>query len=487
MLAPLLLHELRALRRTPTRLLALVAFLATGVYALFTGQAQVARWQGILAEAAAAQAEQQTLALAWYESGRAGPEETPWIDVRQPAWADRYAAAYLGRAPAPLAALALGLSDARTEVVPLQAGTNPFDGRGIELANPEKLLAGHLDLAFVLAFLAPLLLLVLAFDVGGFERDSGMLPLVRVQAGRLAPWLVLRVGVHTALVAGASLVLVLVGGLLTGALASAPLSLAVLASLVVLYLAGWGALVTAVVALGRGSAFNALALAVAWIALCLLGPAAAQTRMQFAHPPGYGTELTSLLREESYALFERDRQAHLAELFARRPQLERTPYVRMGARDRNVERLVLNHANLRVVARRGLEQDAREAALERDAARLRWALPVFALQHGLNALGGNEAGAYRAFRGAVLSGVEARLDLLLDHAFAGRPFDEESFRTLAALAPPPTDYAALPDASHYGPLLLWLLAPALLAGFLLRAPTRAARPLPSAAADAARA
>lgn len=473
MLAPLVLHEMRALRRTPTRLLALFAFLATGVYALVSGQAQVERWRGILADAAAAQAEQHSLALAWYESGRAGPEETPWIDVRQPAWADRYAAAYAGRAPAPLAAFALGLSDARTEVVPLQAGANPFDGRGIELANPEKLLAGHLDLAFVLAFLAPLLLLVLAFDVGGFERDSGMLPLVRVQAGRLAPWIALRVAVHTALVAAASLALVLLGGLISGALVAAPLHLLAFGSLAVLYLAGWGALVTAVVALGRGSAFNALALAVAWIALCLLGPAAAQTRMQFAHPPGYGTELTSLLREESYALFERDRQEHLAELLARRPQLERTPYLRMGVRDRGVDRFVLHHANLRVVARRGAEQDAREESLERDAARLRWALPVFALQHGLNVLAGNEAGAYRAFRAAALSGVEARLDLLLDHAFRGRPFDDESFRALAALAPPPTDYAALPDRTHFGPLLLWLLAPALLAALLLRTPARA--------------
>lgn len=476
MFVPLVVHELRALRRTPTRILALVAFLATGIYALFSGQAQVERWQSLLADAAAAQSEQHELAMAWYESGRAGPEESPWIDVRQPVWADRYAASYLGRAPAPLAAFALGLSDARTELVEVQAGTNPFDGSGIEFANPEKLLAGHLDLAFVLAFLAPLLLIVLAFDVGGFERDNGMLALVRVQANRLAPWILWRVAIHTAVVAGASLVLVVIGGFMTDALRAAPTDLALFAGLVLLYLAGWGALVTAVVALGRSSAFNALALAVAWITLCLLGPAAAQTRMQFAHPPDYGTELTSLLREETYALFGRNRQEHVAELFARLPELEHSPYSQTLEPNRNVERLVLNHANLRMIARRGAEQDVRESALERDAARMRWILPIFALQHGLNVLAGNEADAYRAFRAAALASVEARLDLMLEHAFHARPFDGASMRALIAFTPPPKSYAAAPDTTHYGPLLVWLLLPVLAAAFFLRTPRRAARP-----------
>lgn len=475
-IAPLVRHEFRALLRTPTRLLALIAFLATGYYALFSGQAQIERWNAILADAARAQEEQQQEARSWYSSPTHGPQGMPWIDVRLPAWADRSTGSHMGRAPTPLATLALGLSDARTETVLVEAGTNPYDGQGIELANPEKLLAGHLDLAFVLAFLAPLLLLVLAFDVGGYERDSGMLPLVRVQAGRLWPWILARVGTHTALVMAASSLLVLTGGILGGALFSAPLSLALFALLVVLYLAGWGALVTAVVALGRGSAFNALALAVIWITSCLLGPAAAQTRMQFAHPPGYGTELTSLLREETYELFERDREALVAELYARRPELARTPYAQTGRRERDVERLVMSHANLRLIARRGQEQDAREAAQERSAARLRWFLPVFALQHGLGSLAGNEGQAYRAFRAAVLGSVEARLDLLLDHAFRGRPFDELSFERLAALSPPPASYGSAPDPTHYGPLFLWLALPALLAALLLRAPVRTARP-----------
>jgi ABC-2 type transport system permease protein len=467
-LASIFRYELRALLRSRARCLALAVFWLCGIYALYSGQQQVARWEAILTEATGAQAQQQEDVRSWHRAGATGPSDRPWIDITAPTWADRVAGSHMGRSPAPLASLSLGLSDARAEATHISLSTNPYDGKLIELANPEKLLAGHLDLAFVLAFLVPLLLLVLVFDVGGYERDSGMLSLVRVQRGRLWPWLVARLGFHAALVAGSALVLVLIGGAWSGALRSAPGALAAFALLGLLYVLVWSALFTCVASLGRGSAFNALTMSVIWIVLCILGPAAAQSHMQHAHPPGYGTELTSLLREETHALSQRDFALHLQVFYSHRPHLRSAPYAREGERDRNRNRLVIQASNLDVISRRAAEQQRRELAEERTAARLRAFLPSFALLHGLNLLAGNEAAAYREFRADILASVEARLEFMLDHAWNERPIDGEAFERLIALAPAPRAYAAPPDLTHYGSLALWALLPALFAGYVLR-------------------
>ena len=72
---------------------------------------------------------------------------------------------------------------------------------------------GTVDLTFVHSVLSPLLIGVLGVGIGGREREEGIDRLITVQSGSVRGWLLARLLVVTALVAGTNLVLCLAAGL----------------------------------------------------------------------------------------------------------------------------------------------------------------------------------------------------------------------------------------------------------------------------------
>ncbi|MEM7677187.1 MAG: ABC transporter permease, partial [Myxococcota bacterium] len=157
----------------------------------------------------------------------------------------------------PLAALAIGQRDLSPAAHRVVAGNtvalSPYEA----LTNPLELSVGHFDLAFVLLFLVPLLVLVLTFDLTTSERETGTLRMLLTQPvslysilqGKLlvrALWIV-------AAVSAASLIgFAVVGGFADGGLRAAVWLLATL-----FYAAFWFALAIIVNAGGRSAAANA--------------------------------------------------------------------------------------------------------------------------------------------------------------------------------------------------------------------------------------
>ena len=82
----------------------------------------------------------------------------------------------------PLGGLSVGQSDLNPTVKQLTIKTFEAQRFDTDLINPSSLHAGNLDLAFVILFLFPLLVIVLTFNLIAEETESGTWKLVAVQA-----------------------------------------------------------------------------------------------------------------------------------------------------------------------------------------------------------------------------------------------------------------------------------------------------------------
>lgn len=146
-----------------------------------------------------------------------------------------------------------------------------FDG---EIENPWNLLSGRFDLAFVITYLLPLLILASSYNLLSAEREHGTLRLLLSQPLSVRTLVLGKVVTRVCALLGTLVVVPVLVLLLTrpetrgGDLAS----LGMWAMLVGAYGLFWLGLAVAVNAYGRSSAANALVLVGAWVLFVLVVP-----------------------------------------------------------------------------------------------------------------------------------------------------------------------------------------------------------------------
>jgi ABC-2 type transport system permease protein len=456
-LTTVLRSEIRRLFRSPLRVLAVVLYFAAGAAALQVGRSHVAVLESNLAEGAVRQERQQAEALAWFEEGRVGPEDRPWVDITTALWADWYAANHLGIEPVPLAAVSVGVSDVRSNLVRLSRLATPFDtDEWRQLANPERQALGVMDLAFVLTFFLPLLVIVLAFDLRGFERDRGIEGLLLLQSGRLEPWVRARLIAVAAIVGVPTVALWLLVGGATGAMEGQTVGWLLGGGLVAAYLAFWIA-ISGAVAVRAGSANrSAIILASVWICACVLVPALVNQTVSLAEPVGYSSRATDAARAERYELYEEPVEALLPHVYEEFPELADLPYAEAGEdRDPEADRHVYDLASHR--AFRAAWEEVAEAERRRIRAADRWMVvnPVQAFHSGLTRLAGTEATAYLTFGEAILESVHAKIRRILTYAWAREPIDRDRFLAIAQGIPWRIQVSERPPPLAWVTLLVW--------------------------------
>ncbi len=222
------------------------------------------------------------------------------------------------REPSQYAPVALGLRD----VTPfnLKVRILALEGQlyDSEIANPEAQALGNFDLAFLLGFLYPLLIVSFLHNVLSTELESGTwnllssLPFSRARllgfkaALRFVPVL----GVWLATVAFAVLRFDL------------PLDrrLAYWLALSLAYLVFWFALSLLVAALGRSSTYNALALLSTWLGFAVLIPVSINLAVAGAFPASSAFEVAIRQREGYHNRWDRPRIETIRAFYSLYPQ-----------------------------------------------------------------------------------------------------------------------------------------------------------------------
>jgi ABC-2 type transport system permease protein len=229
-------------------------------------------------------------------------------------------------APSALAFAAIGQRDVAPYV--LRVRMLGLDGQLYEgeTYNAELALPGRFDWAFVLTYLAPLLVIVLLHDLRSGEREAGrhdlLLSLARNSRALWARRVALRMGL---------LYLALMLPLWIGAvIEQTPVAdVAVVSLIAAAYMVFW-AVLTLIVGRRAGSLANAATLAGLWLGLTLVLPALAHLAINAAHPVAQGVELTLAHREKVHGAWDRPKDETMDAFFTAHPEWRDTPPVEGG-------------------------------------------------------------------------------------------------------------------------------------------------------------
>lgn len=362
---------------------AVLIAVACVAYAGFNGRARVAERARAIEEARKDEAkriESLTKQLAGIASGKLPLPDAPYRDPRNAIYVGRGQGAAVAYLPdGPLAAAAIGLSDLYPQVLKVSAGSKDTFLFADEIENPAHLLGGGFDLAFVVVYILPLLILATGYDVLSGERERGTLALT---ASTSAPLPVVLVGKLLVRAGGVTLAAVATSWIvLAPADPGGLLAMTLLTAGVLIYAAFWGAVCLLVNSLGRDSAFNAVALVVGWGLLLVVGPASANAIAQALYPAPARSELILAVREAAIDA-ERDRDA--ADARYRDEHGAAPPGDRQTLRTLDVTVAADARSDAMLA-----EQDARILRQRRLAERLAYSLPPCLMHDAIAELSGN--------------------------------------------------------------------------------------------------
>ena len=163
-----------------------------------------------------------------------------------------------------------------------------------ELDNPERLAVGRFDLAFVLVFLYPVVILALSYDVVAADREAGRLALVMVSAER--PWVLVlaRILLRAGLLIGVSVLVSLIGAGLSSSFSLSRLVWWCIALLVYTFV--WLGLALLINTLRLNASASAMTLATVWVALVLVIPQTLRLGAAYLSPTASRVQILEAVR-----------------------------------------------------------------------------------------------------------------------------------------------------------------------------------------------
>lgn len=396
----ILRHEGRLLTRDGSLWLTIAIFAVAIGYGAYNGVRWVTFQRAALAETVREERERyatQEQAIVRLNAGEL--KLSPFADPRNPQTAGgRLGARYAALPPAPLAAFSIGQSDLLPSYFKVTSDTKENVTAGAEIENPHRLLTGRFDLAFVLIYLYPLLVLAFSYNLLSAEKEQGTLALALAQPVSLAT---LALGKLTVRFAAFILTLTLLAAA-AAAIAGVDLQAPGVAGRLSLWLAAvaayglvWFAVAVLVASYGRPSSTNAMVLAALWLGFVILVPSLLNMAATTLYPVPSRVEMVQAVREASD---EANRQgaALLSRYYEDHPELA-TGGAEQAMNDFNVIRVAVN-ADVEARVRPVLDRYEQQlAAQRRIVARLRLLSPAILMQDALNDLSGTGGARHRHF------------------------------------------------------------------------------------------
>lgn len=297
-----LLRELRFLVRSPSGLVAFALLAALSGSAIALGLADVRAQRAAIERTLALHAAEAAAVRRFAEDAGSAA-----YYAFLPTWSE----------PSDLAFAALGQRDVAPWLLRVRALALEGQLYENDTGNPELALPGRFDFAFVLVYLAPLVLIALLHDLVSGEREAGRLAALRALPGSLRRLWATRVAVRSAGVYAALAAPLIAGMAIAG---TAPARATAALGIVALTVAFWTAACVLVASRGWRSPVSATALAATWFVLTLVVPTAAHLAVNAAIPIPSGAALARENREAVHDAWDLPRQATLERFYASHPE-----------------------------------------------------------------------------------------------------------------------------------------------------------------------
>ena len=394
-----MLHEWRSLLADRTLWFITPLFALLIGYGVYNGAAW-ARFQTATLDAARSEETTRLArsaeALRRIEAG--GRAESAFTNPRLPAVAgSRTGTRYAMLPPAPLASLSIGQSDLYPYYFRVSTQSRQNFTTNDEIENPTNLLAGRFDLAFVIIYLYPLLILALSYNVLSAEREQGTLQMLMSQPVSLRDFMIGKILLRALVVLGPVVALTVVGFILGGANRAhgeSWLRLLLWVGVVAAYGAFWFALAIAINALGRSSATNALSLAGIWLIVVLLIPSLLSVAASSVYPVPSRVEMVQATRRATAEATARGSQV-LAKYLEDHPEL--TAGGQADPNDFALRTLAIQSETERLVEPVVALFDQQTLGQQSVVDRLRFLSPAVVTQTALNDIAGTGVARYRHF------------------------------------------------------------------------------------------
>ncbi|WP_437880968.1 ABC transporter permease subunit [Pseudomonas sp. LRF_L74] len=371
-------YEMRRLLRDRALVGLLLLLVALGAYAAWNGTEWVG--QRMTAIDLLATEEQKMLTRARTFVGKA-PSVLPRV---QPVLS-----------PGAMAVVSIGQADTypfTADVVALGDATLLFKRVWADIGSPTARAAGRFDLAFVIVFLLPLVVLAASYDLWSRERERGVAAMLLSQPVALGRLIVVKA------LARGLVVLLPSAMILTAAAAWAgardPAGLACLALIVFTYGGFWLAVAVMIGLRARRSTEAAIAAGAVWLLLVVIAPSLVLAGIDLLAPPPSEIRFATNVKARMAQVTERQRLHHAVNPAPVRapsptiPDSMRASYADLVDADRQLAPMLADHKRAR---------DARRQVMDN----VRFLLPSVAVQDALDRLAGADADRALAFQEQV--------------------------------------------------------------------------------------
>jgi ABC-2 type transport system permease protein len=397
-------HEWRALSADATLWTVVAIFAAAIGYGVWNGNRWVTFQRAALHSAATEETERYERLRAQAASlAQPGAKVSPFADPRSPSnVGGRLGPRYATQPPGPLAPLAIGQSDLLPYYFKVSTEARENIVAATEIENPNRLLSGRFDLAFVIIFLYPLLILALSYNMLSSEQEQGTLSLALSQPVSLRTLVSGKVALRALVLLALLIAFSAVALLATRADLSAAGTgqrLTLWLAVVGAYGAFWFGLSIAVVSLGRNSTTNATMLASAWLVLIVMTPSLFNLAATTLYPVPSRVEMVQAMRAAQDEANKSGSQA-LARFYEDHPELA-SGDAAQAMNDFNVVRVAVNddvERRVRPVVNRYEEQLASQ---QRMLNSLRFLSPAIMMQGAVNDIAGTGSDRHRHYLAQV--------------------------------------------------------------------------------------
>lgn len=357
-----------------------------------------------------------------------------------------YSRPVIWKQPDPLQAFTIGQSDNQPFFYNMWVSAKVYHTKLYELRNPAKLKAGNFDLAFVIIYLLPLLLIAYCYNILAADKEHGITRLLSAQGVSLRKILFSRLLFRGLLVLGLA-VLVSVTGFIVNGVSNAGSITGWLAT-TACYLFFWAGIVCMVVALQRNGAITALLLVCSWVLFLLLLPAAVQKLQQRSDTAG--VELADADRDYGALVWKTPRAILLDSLHLLYPEWRQYP-VKDSNLIRGMAYYILTSANM---TRLGQERDKAILDNQRLLERFDIVNPAFTAQRAFNKLAQTEVSDFITFKEAAASYQLQRMDYVNAFRIADKEIDKAGFLAKPVFQQPSLQVTPLAWLADILPLII---------------------------------
>jgi len=421
-------NEFRHFARSPFKIASFILFIGAALYGLQNGYGLFKKHNTEIATIKTKNTEDVNKVIGWFDEGKKGPDDHPWIDITTPIRAVWYTPATVIKAPSPLMPFTIGQAEQFGYYKSVTNWSTTFDSDlSEEIANPERLAIGTLDFSFVVLYLLPILIIVLLFNVGGLENDLGFDRLIQVNNTSRKLWLLARFAFYFILLIVVLLVLMLPYAIYSGTLQNQSDTLVGLLLYIISYVLIWFSMFYLISLSGKGSANQALKMVAVWLLFCIVIPGSIHQTATLVHPTSYMTDYIDANREETYKIWDLPADSVRNRLLLVYPELADTRHGKDTVTDKEIIGNSSSGLVSELMKNTALAVEANNESKNRFIRNTYWINPVSFFQNKMNAVADNDYYAYKRFRTNIQSVIDKKVNIILLDSWNKKVIDKDTY------------------------------------------------------------